>query len=757
MNIEKPTFKHICLMHMQQLTNFPYIEKDFDAVTDYQLLCKVVEYLNEVITNNNTQNESITNLYNAFIELKDYIDNYFTNLDVQDEIDNKLNRMAEDGTLTSIIESYILPYETGINEQISIMNNKINQVVSGSPLAASSTAEMTDTTRIYVNTTNGYWYYYDGDSWEQGGVYQSELNPEVEDIRTAYNGTIFSSAGDSVRNQVSDIHTTLNKAFDFDRNYTEYTSADASVDVGNYYTQSSGNIITNASYLSISKQVTSRSYVYATSSVTNKTITIYNDSTFGTDSFVERHTHSSGEFPTIDNPLEVQAGNYVVVTSNSVNATLKIYESDSYDIELKDIPINKYYNALTDITMRENTYINNYGIYTPDTEYAPMSSDMFPLFKGDKLKWHMQTSTSAGAYWFRIAFYDANKHFISQITNNSAASVSGDVKYTNIDIDVNVDGCCYGAISFRTYNDDALLYTLRCLVNYDSLNKRIIANQNLENKFNLSVSYPFDNLYPLSIAHRGDEASAPENTLPAFRLAKQKGWDFIECDIRLTSDGVPVLLHDPTINRTARNADGTTISETINIADITYEQALTYSFGYYKDAKYADVKICTVEEVLELAKEIGLYIIFDCGNGRVESSNKFEDIYKLIKEYDMLDRVGFVAPSVGYIKPFLDYYPKFFMLMDNQSSYDTLGQVPPAVNLKTPYNRVCFEPDTTHLTTNTIINALNNGLEVGTWLLTTKESMLNLPQQVSSVTSTNYPYKPTLYEGNIGDDDGLLD
>lgn len=64
----------------------------------------------------------------------------------------------------------------------SIVNlqNQINSLASGSPLVASSTSEMTDTTRIYVNTTDGKWYYYDGDSWEIGGTYQSsQLSDEV--------------------------------------------------------------------------------------------------------------------------------------------------------------------------------------------------------------------------------------------------------------------------------------------------------------------------------------------------------------------------------------------------------------------------------------------------------------------------------------------------------------------------------------------------------------------------------------------------
>lgn len=105
--MNKPTFKHICLMHIQQLTNFPYIEKDFDALTDYGLLCKIVDYLNQVITNGNAQNETITALYNAFVELKDYVDNYFDNLDVQDEINNKLDEMTESGELQEIIDTYL--------------------------------------------------------------------------------------------------------------------------------------------------------------------------------------------------------------------------------------------------------------------------------------------------------------------------------------------------------------------------------------------------------------------------------------------------------------------------------------------------------------------------------------------------------------------------------------------------------------------------------------------------------------------------
>lgn len=121
--MNKPTFKEICLMYIQQLTNFPYIEKDFDALTDYGLLCKVVDKLNEVITNTNMQDEYIVNLYNAFTTLKEYVDNYFDNLDVQDEINNKLDEMVSDGTFDKIINQELF---SNINENINNINTTLN-------------------------------------------------------------------------------------------------------------------------------------------------------------------------------------------------------------------------------------------------------------------------------------------------------------------------------------------------------------------------------------------------------------------------------------------------------------------------------------------------------------------------------------------------------------------------------------------------------------------------------------------------------
>lgn len=56
--------------------------------------------------------------------------------------------------------------------------------------------------------------------------------------------------------------------------------------------------------------------------------------------------------------------------------------------------------------------------------------------------------------------------------------------------------------------------------------------------------------YPLWIAHRGAGQLAPENTLAAFRAGASHGYRAFECDVKLSDDGVPFLLHDDTLQRT---------------------------------------------------------------------------------------------------------------------------------------------------------------------------------------------------------------
>lgn len=157
------------------IQNFPFIEQDFDALTDYGLVSKIVEYLNNVITQTNTTTENMQTLQTAFNTLKDYVDNYFDNLNVQEEINNKLEEMAEDGTLGSIIGSYVInELEPTITEQ----NNRIG-ALEASDIAIN--ARIDGIASLEEGSTTG--------------------DAELADIRTGFNGFTFASAGAAVRGE----------------------------------------------------------------------------------------------------------------------------------------------------------------------------------------------------------------------------------------------------------------------------------------------------------------------------------------------------------------------------------------------------------------------------------------------------------------------------------------------------------------------------------------------------------------------------
>lgn len=176
---------------------FKAIPLAFDeSMSYYETLCGLLNYLqNTIIPTVNNNANAVAELQTLYEELRTYVDSYFTNLDVQQEINNKLDKMAEDGTLTTLISNYVQPlidkqnenitnFKNSVNSTINNFDRRLTSVASGSPQAVSSISDMTDTSKTYVLTSDGYWYYYNGTSWVQGGLYQST---QVADNIITYN------------------------------------------------------------------------------------------------------------------------------------------------------------------------------------------------------------------------------------------------------------------------------------------------------------------------------------------------------------------------------------------------------------------------------------------------------------------------------------------------------------------------------------------------------------------------------------------
>lgn len=179
---------------------------------------------------------------------------------------------------------------------------------------------------------------------------------------------------------------------------------------------------------------------------------------------------------------------------------------------------------------------------------------------------------------------------------------------------------------------------------------------------NLDVPYTIDGvLYGIknvarksfvkSIAHRGYQPSNPENSLVAYEAAFNNGYDYVETDVQWTRDDVPVLLHDETINRTARNSDGSVITDPIKVSDLTLEQLRAYDFGIAVAPDFKGMKITTFDEFLNLCKRKGLNAYID----KNQTDEHAAKIVELVKWHNMQNHVSFVAPEIETLKLYRKY------------------------------------------------------------------------------------------------------
>ena len=135
---------------------------------------------------------------------------------------------------------------------------------------------------------------------------------------------------------------------------------------------------------------------------------------------------------------------------------------------------------------------------------------------------------------------------------------------------------------------------------------------------------------PLIFAHRGASRVAPENTLAAFRQAVEIGADGIELDVQLSADGVPVVIHDTTVDRTTDGSGW--------VRDLTLAQLQELDAGGHAGAAFAGERIPTLEEVLA---EVGdrLLIDIELKYPTLETVSLEGQIIEVIRRLGMQQRV----------------------------------------------------------------------------------------------------------------------
>jgi glycerophosphoryl diester phosphodiesterase len=101
-------------------------------------------------------------------------------------------------------------------------------------------------------------------------------------------------------------------------------------------------------------------------------------------------------------------------------------------------------------------------------------------------------------------------------------------------------------------------------------------------------------------AHRGASAVAPENTIAAFRAARDQGATWVELDVALLADGTPVVIHDVTLDRTTTGKG--------SVGDITATDLAGLDAGAWFGAQFAGEKLSTLPEVLDALGELGINV-----------------------------------------------------------------------------------------------------------------------------------------------------
>ena len=155
------------------------------------------------------------------------------------------------------------------------------------------------------------------------------------------------------------------------------------------------------------------------------------------------------------------------------------------------------------------------------------------------------------------------------------------------------------------------------------------------------ISLNADHMNKVTItAHRGSSGKAPENTLAAFEKAVEDGADVIELDVRQTSDGEIVVMHDENLKRVC--------GVNKKVGKLTYEELLEYNVDAGLGDKYPDEKIPTLRQAIELI------------DGRADMNIEIktaktdtdlpEKVAEIVKEYDLYDRCVVTSQTYAAIK-----------------------------------------------------------------------------------------------------------
>lgn len=157
---------------------------------------------------------------------------------------------------------------------------------------------------------------------------------------------------------------------------------------------------------------------------------------------------------------------------------------------------------------------------------------------------------------------------------------------------------------------------------------------------------------PRFIAHRGGGASAPENTLAAIRMAAVRGFRAVEFDVMLSRDGMPVLIHDETLERTTNGAG--------RVAECDAAVLCRLDAGSWFSGEFAGEPLPVFAEAILLCSRLGLFANVEIKPSSGQDEVTAERVVTVLREMRVMSqRVLLSSFSVAALKAAQHHGPAF--------------------------------------------------------------------------------------------------
>ena len=234
--------------------------------------------------------------------------------------------------------------------------------------------------------------------------------------------------------------------------------------------------------------------------------------------------------------------------------------------------------------------------------------------------------------------------------------------------------------------------------------------------------------------HMGFNLTTPENTEWAFDAAKYNGFNYVETDVRLTKDRVPVLLHDATINRTARYTDGSKLQGNVYLSSLTFDEVRKYDFGIFFNEKYKGTKIPSLEEFMAQCRKLGLHPYLELKPDVGYSEEDIKKIVSIVQKYKWQYNTTWISYSDHLLKMVREFLPE--ARLGVVCNYVAPSVIPAAKDLQNGKNTVFidslkFDPDSIEL-----CRKYDFPMEI--WVVDDENIILGIDRYISGVTSNRY-------------------